>query len=291
MLCLNNQLNRPYLEQCLNNGFLKAKNRSKMKFYLMYANHNVSYGWDRRISTIDNTTDIWKGTVNSEQFHTIGERWLNNYFTLPEYYKIDNKPVLSIYDLQNFIDGLGGIENAVKELEWLDSRVKDFGLDGMHYQLVKFGTVHANLSGFDSNQTELKPKDLMRYFPFASLTHYQFIHFADMNRTYDEIMETVREEWAEIKREFTIPYFPHVSIGWDNTPRFHTHTDEVVKDNPPEKFESALREAKALAISTGVPMVTINSWNEWTETSYLEPDDRYGYGYLNAVKHVFVDEK
>ncbi len=25
-----------------------------------------------------------------------------------------------------------------------------------------------------------------------------------------------------------------------------------------------------------------NSWNEWTETSYLQPDDLYGYGYLNA---------
>ena len=34
-------------------------------------------------------------------------------------------------------------------------------------------------------------------------------------------------------------------------------------------------------------LITINSWNEWTETSYLQPDDVYGYGYLDAVKHVF----
>ena len=39
------------------------------------------------------------------------------------------------------------------------------------------------------------------------------------------------------------------------------------------------------------PLITINSWNEWTETSYLEPDDLYGYGYLEAVKKVFVDEE
>jgi len=29
----------------------------------------------------------------------------------------------------------------------------------------------------------------------------------------------------------------------------------------------------------------------WTETSYLQPDDVYGYGYLDAVKHVFIDEQ
>jgi hypothetical protein len=33
--------------------------------------------------------------------------------------------------------------------------------------------------------------------------------------------------------------------------------------------------------------VTVNSWNEWTETSYLEPDNVNGYGYLEAVKRVF----
>jgi len=39
------------------------------------------------------------------------------------------------------------------------------------------------------------------------------------------------------------------------------------------------------------PLITINSWNEWTETSYLEPDNVNGYGYLDAVKQVFLDNK
>ena len=37
-----------------------------------------------------------------------------------------------------------------------------------------------------------------------------------------------------------------------------------------------------------IPLITINSWNEWTETSYLEPDTVYGYGYMEAIKRVFL---
>ena len=38
-----------------------------------------------------------------------------------------------------------------------------------------------------------------------------------------------------------------------------------------------------------MPLITINSWNEWTETSYLQPDNVNGYGYVEAVKSVYAD--
>ena len=34
-------------------------------------------------------------------------------------------------------------------------------------------------------------------------------------------------------------------------------------------------------------IITVNSWNEWTEGSYLEPDKTNGFGYMDAVKGVF----
>ncbi len=278
---------RPFLNQCLENGFLKAENRSKMKYYIMWANHNVTYGWDRRISTKDYDTVIWQGAVTPKQFDEIADVWFGTYFHTPEYYLIDNKPVVSIYDLQNFIDSFGGVENTKKAMDALNDRAIKEGFSGIHFQYVKFGTIKTNLSGFDGGKNEYKGADILKLLPFASLTHYQFVHFADMSRTYSAIMESVRDEWAEIARDYTIPYFPHISIGWDNTPRYYTHTRDVVKDNTPEAFKAALLEAKALADKTGVNLVTINSWNEWTECSYLEPDDLYGYGYLDAVKEVF----
>jgi hypothetical protein len=34
-------------------------------------------------------------------------------------------------------------------------------------------------------------------------------------------------------------------------------------------------------------VVTLNSWNEWTEGSYLEPDTVHGLAYLEAIRDVF----
>ena len=80
-----------------------------------------------------------------------------------------------------------------------------------------------------------------------------------------------------------------MSVGWDNNPRFQGFRPGIVRDNTPERFEQALRMAKAYADAhpQQPPLITLNSWNEWTETSYLQPDDRYGYGYLEAVRRVF----
>ena len=64
-----------------------------------------------------------------------------------------------------------------------------------------------------------------------------------------------------------------------------------MKDNTPENFKKGLQMAKEYVDTHDlpVPLITINSWNEWTEMSYLEPDDVYGYGYLEAIREVFVD--
>jgi hypothetical protein len=278
---------RPFLEQCLNEGFLKARNNRDMKFYLMWANHDADYLWDRRISFCkDRKTVIWKGTTDERNFKVIAKRWFENYFTLPNYYKIDNKPLISIYDLRNFIDTFGSIEETANMMNWLNEEAKNYGLDGVHFQVIHTGANLLNLSGVDG---EVVAEEVIAKLPFESITHYQYCHITDVGRDYTVVMEDVKKEWKRISDKFDVTYFPHVSIGWDNNPRFTTLRPNILTNNTPEVLEKALADAKAFAESRSVNMVTINSWNEWTEGSYLLPDDLYGYGYLDAVKKVFLD--
>ena len=101
---------RPFMETTLTEGFLKAANRDKMKFYLMWANHNVDNSWDTRIGG-DNI--IWRGGVDREEFEKICKRNIEMFFKQPNYYKIDGKPVFMIYEVTTFIEGIGGVDKAV----------------------------------------------------------------------------------------------------------------------------------------------------------------------------------
>jgi hypothetical protein len=100
-------------------------------------------------------------------------------------------------------------------------------------------------------------------------------------------------EWNKASSDKDTPYYPNVSIGWDDNPRYEMLKPNILKNNTPENFEKALREAKKYVDEHPgqAPLITVNSWNEWTETSYLMPCTMYGYGYLQAVQKVFVDGK
>ena len=281
--------NRPFLENCLCDGFLKAPNSSDMKFYIMWANHDVNNTWDYRLSGTDEDVNIWQGAVSESEFKKIGKRWIEKLFTCENYYKIDNKPVVSIYDLKNLIVGLGGIEKTRENLDYVKNEAKKAGFDGVHFQLIKWSdNNHLNISGVDGDIIKVTP-ELVTALGFDSMTHYQMVHYTDINRDYTEILPDMVKEWNKIKENFDIPFYPHVSVGWDNNPRFKKFIPFITKNNTPENFKKALEEAKAFSDKhCEVPLITINSWNEWTETSYLIPDNINGYGYLDAIKDTFT---
>lgn len=278
---------RPFLENCLNDGFLKAGNRDRMKFYLMWANHDANNLWDKRLSQ-DQKNVIWKGATDRQGFQRACRRIIDWYFSQPNYYRIDGAPVFQIYDLCNLVEGLGGMEETAQALKWFRAETVRAGFPDLHLQLTVYGRV-PDLSGVDSGDKG-SYSGIGSLLGFSSISHYQFVHFTDIDRDYGEILADVKAEWARLESQWDIPYFPHVSVGWDNNPRFTGMREGIVKNNTPEAVRQALLMAKAYADAHPgqPPLITVNSWNEWTETSYLEPDDLYGYGYLEAIREVFA---
>ena len=280
---------RPFLETCLNNGYLKARNNDKVKFYLMWANHDVREIWDIRLSDERSDNIIWQAGVDRAEFDRLTDRVIEKYFKHPSYYTIDGKPVFMIYDLGILVKGLGGLDATRAAFDGFRERVGAAGLPGLHLQVCvrRHGF---SVAGVDGGEP-VAQADAIEGLGFDSMSHYQFAHFANMDRDYGEIMADVRKEWERLDGEFHIPYFPHISVGWDANPRYQGFRPNVVKNNTPEAIEKAMREAKAYADAHPDQhrLVTVNSWNEWTETSYLQPDDLYGYGYLEAIRKVFAE--
>lgn len=277
----------PFLEGQLDNGYLEARNNNRVKFYLMWANHDVDLSWDKRNAGKPNDAHIWQGAVDREEFEKICHRVIEKYFSQPSYYKVDGKPCFMIYDLNILIRGLGSVKKTREALDWFREETKKAGFKGLDLQLT-LRPRGSNVTGVAGDNVGTQ-KQVVEQLGFDGLTHYQFAHFVNIDRDYPEIMEDVKKEWNILDSEFQVPYYPHVSVGWDNNPRFEMVRSGVVKNNTPENFEKALIQAKEFVDEHPgqAPLITINSWNEWTETSYLMPCTMFGYGYLDAVKKVF----
>ncbi len=284
----------PFLESCLNNGYLKAKNNSKVNFYLMWANHDVNFTWDKRLSDkmCGKKDLIWKGCTDFNGFKKIAVRLIEEYLKQPSYYKIDGCPVFCIYDLANLINGLGGIDETIKALDWLRKEAVLRGLKGLHLQAILKKAMLFSASGVAGDNNDIS-KDDFEKLSFDSATHYQYIHYiSPAGKVYGEVVKEAFKYMEQIAKCYKTPYCPHVSVGWDSSPRFENRRGVEFTENTPQEVEKAFAFARKFIDDrkTSLPLITVNSWNEWTESSYLLPDKLYGYGYLKAAKKVFLDK-
>jgi lipopolysaccharide biosynthesis protein len=88
------------------------------------------------------------------------------------------------------------------------------------------------------------------------------------------------------------PTHPCVMVSWDNTAR--RAGDGIVFINAtPDTFKAHLAEAVAEVQQSPLErrLVFVNAWNEWAEGNHLEPDLRYGHGWLEALRDVVLPER
>jgi hypothetical protein len=289
---------QPFLNQCLDEGFLKAKNTDKIKFALMWANHDWKDLFPCNEGNLSQLEVMYPGKVTLEGFDKIGDEIVRQYFTKPNYWLIDGKAYFSIYDVEKFIESFGSMEATKAAMEKLSQKAVNAGLKGVHWNLVAWG--NPILPG------EKAPSDvsmLNKTLGFNSATSYVWIHHVklpEVQNDYNTARDQYFVHWDKVKAEYNVPYFPNVSMGWDSSPRTNQkmgwkHTTGypytgILANNTPANFKEALQKTKdkLLADPSGPRILNINCWNEWTEGSYLEPDTINGMAYLEAVKDVFM---
>jgi hypothetical protein len=282
--------NKPFLEDALDKGFLKAPNNTDMRFTLMWANHDHNSYLDP--ANPDKSKLYWKGGVDRKVFEGMVKHVINDYFKKENYYKINGEPVFSIYELSTFIKGMGGTKEAKEALDYFRAETVKAGFPGLHLQAILWGNIPSALNDVPGDKAQTQSSTL-DYFGFKSMTNYQWVHFIPPGDNYIDWGRKATEKWAEWDKIFNIPYCPQVSIGWDNNPRFPTTTQPMVKETNPHDFQLYLQKAKDYvdAHPNQPKLITINAWNEWAEGSMLEPEKKYRYGYLEAIRNVFLSPK
>lgn len=275
--------NQPFLEDAVVKGFLGANNNARIRFFLMWANHDATTGWD--LKHADENLVVFPGAVGRAIFDTVVDRIVERFFTHPSYYKIDGKPVFSIYDLTNLINGLGGIAPTRAALDSFRDKVRKAGFPGLHLQAILWGVIPKSVSMVPGDHSQTQDNTVSAL-GFDSLTNYQWCHYVTPSGPYKAWAEKAITAWEGWAKEFSVPFYPHVSVGWDTNPRYHKLCD-LITGNTPELFEGYMRQAFAFVDKhkCSPKLVTVNSWNEWSESSYLEPDTVHGARYLEAIRN------
>jgi hypothetical protein len=278
-----------YLAEALEEGFLKAENNAEIQFALMWCNHDVVNG---------------KGVVRPETFEEIMDYVIEKYFKHPSYWLIDGCPYFSVWRLTTFMEVYGGnLDKAAEAMELFRTKVKRAGFRDLH--------LNSQLAGLDSPTgamvEKLQVNSITSYHMLSNIAWpptFPAMKYEEVSDAYFRCVESGggTEGLEQPVKSFPVPYHLNVSMGWDSSPRCRNAPDwmerreypfgAVIVENTPRLFKKALVKAKKLIMEKPEKerIITINSWNEWGEGSYLEPDMITGTGYLEAIRDVFSGE-
>jgi hypothetical protein len=283
----------PFLDKAIDEGFLKAKNCSRIKFAFMWANHDWNDLFPYRKGSKHKL--LYPGEVSPQRFDEICDFLISEYFSKPNYWTINGEPYFSIYDINSFIRSFGSLEATKKAMDRMREKAVAAGLRGVHWNLVSW-----EQAILPTEKTPVENGEMVKLLGFNSVTSYVWVHHVSLPDTitdYNYVRDKYIDYWDKAQEKFGVPYYPNVTMGWDPTPRCDISSTwenvgypfmNIIGNNTPENFKTALQMTKEKMQSNpdGPRILTINCWNEWTEGSYLEPDTVNGFKYLEALRDV-----
>ncbi len=268
-------------EDALDLGYLGSPDDASAPFALMWANRMPRRVLPVRRADLPVIEDDRRVRSDVDDFVAFVAYVAERYFRRPTYLRVEGRPYLSIFDSTFFLRelGLSGATAAVRAARaWLRAH----GHDDVH------------LAAIDPSHDVI---GRVREVGFDSVTHYVLLPAwkGPSLQDYEACARRRAGEWAGYAAASGLPYVPSVSPGWDASPRgadFGPARPDrypwspVVVGEEPARFRDALARAVAYATASGAaePTVLVASLNEWSEGHYLEPDVRFGLGWLEAVR-------
>jgi hypothetical protein len=249
-----------YLGHAIHEGFFNARYRDKFKFCILWEVANAG--------GVSSTDDLLQNLLPF---------WLNTYFKHPSYLKLDNKPVVFVFEWgawqNNVAKPLGGTPEKVREaLDSVRAACRKAGFDG----LLLF--VEGRNPG-EGWLKELFANGIDGGFPYCHA---------------NGLVQAFRPSAPGMSA-----YLPTVSMGWNSGP-WEAGWEFGWRKNAggrllPSSFREACGKVKAVVDAfpdRGKPehrLILIDNWNEWGEGHYIMPNREHGFGYLDAIREVFTD--
>lgn len=250
-----------------------------MPFCMSWANESWSRTWDGRerdylIKQEYGGEEDWEKHIN----------YLLRFFRDDRYIKINDKPVFLLYTACR-------ITNCREMVSYWKKRCAEEGLKGLYVvetlNHIQSRSVLENSDAivyFEPNYSlinEVKRKDLISKIKRFIKNHFiiKYLNKYDIKVFY----KCIEERQYNLDKKI----FVGTCNDWDNSAR-KGYRAIVLNNSSPELFKHHIR---CLNNREDVgEYLFVNAWNEWGEGAYLEPDERNGYGYLEAIKDVFCIE-
>ena len=263
-----------------------------INYCISWANHDWTDGWKAK-----------PGKAKTLITHDFNDEhdWIDHFnYMLPffkdsRYMKENNKPFLIIY-ITHIIPKLN------KMLDLWQQMAKENGFDGLTFMYqsaasaiatgwdrsrfdygIEFNPGYAKMVTDDSLKTKVWSY-LMRYSRVVKKT------LGIKKSLIKPKKEVTKLDYDDIWQKILSlrPKYPNMipsaMTDWDNTPR-HLNNGTVYLGANPSSFKKYFKQ---LVLNTRKyyhqDKIFVFAWNEWTEGGYLEPDERWGYGYLDAIR-------
>jgi hypothetical protein len=207
---------RPALHEALDDGFLQASNRGLLDFAVMWTNHP----WSR-----SGLLPAGEGSLESDSIEDCRRSLsflVTRYLHEPNYWRIDGKPVVVVWDTERLWRGLGAA-HAEELLDDLRSLAVKLGHSGLH--------LHANCTAplaragwrLDAIGGELGRLEALGFDSYGIYNPLVPLGFArpveEELPEYDTLVAQASEElWPALDAASPLPFFPGVSPGYDESP-------------------------------------------------------------------------